>query len=286
MAVNSNDYVTIQGWMISELGLKGVRLITYAIIYSFSRDGESEYYGSQRYIADFVGADEATISRALKQLVDDGLISKRQIEDKAGSHSAYRVNLILNQATLIKSQDDLTKNQLQHDEVDKKSSSLCQKVKMNLIKNQGDLDKKSSPCSNYIESNNYKDNTDDNIYNNINNYIYLSQVSKDTKDISIGAREGECENNENLTSETGEPYILGTAELLPIFTAELPKNGLGEKMAIVRHTFRQKHTEDYYRQLFAKAARNSSVTAEPEKYTLEWILANQDKIMKGDNLCL
>ena len=48
-------YIVIQDWMISDLQLKGNELLTYALIYGFSQDGESEFKGSLKYISEFLG---------------------------------------------------------------------------------------------------------------------------------------------------------------------------------------------------------------------------------------
>lgn len=207
MAVNSNDYVTIQGWMISELGLKGVRLITYAIIYSFSRDGHSEYYGSQQYIADFVCTDKAAISKALAQLVEDGLIVRRQIECKTGVRYAYRAKLpIVKTTTLMEdiASTELSKrqqgvenpvensvdnivsndvdNSLYSDKVVKMTTGGCINDNTQLSKLQPDVVKMTTPYSNYKDYNLCNDNIKDNIYNNINNNICISQDKKRYKE--------------------------------------------------------------------------------------------------------
>ena len=44
-------YIAIQDWMISDLQLKGNELLTYALIYGFSQDGESEFKGSLKYLS-------------------------------------------------------------------------------------------------------------------------------------------------------------------------------------------------------------------------------------------
>ena len=36
--INPNAYYTVQGWMLSDLGLKGNALAAYAIIYGFSQE--------------------------------------------------------------------------------------------------------------------------------------------------------------------------------------------------------------------------------------------------------
>lgn len=74
--MNNNNYINIQGFMINELGLKGNELILYAIIYGFSQDGHSEYYGSQRYISKAMGISVVSANHLINKLLDKGLIIK------------------------------------------------------------------------------------------------------------------------------------------------------------------------------------------------------------------
>lgn len=77
MMMKSECFITLQGWMITELGLKGAELILYALIYGFSQDGESEFKGSIRYMQEWIGAgSNHTVINALKSLCDKGLIVK------------------------------------------------------------------------------------------------------------------------------------------------------------------------------------------------------------------
>lgn len=77
--INPNSYYTVQGWMISELGLKGNALAAYAIIYGFSQDGASEYSGSARYLCEWLGCSRSTVMEVLKKLTESGLLIKRDI---------------------------------------------------------------------------------------------------------------------------------------------------------------------------------------------------------------
>ena len=49
--IKNENYITIQGWMINELGLKGNSLIIYANIYGFSQNNDCEFIGSANYLA-------------------------------------------------------------------------------------------------------------------------------------------------------------------------------------------------------------------------------------------
>lgn len=88
--INPNTYYTVQGWMRSELGLKGTPLAVYAIIYGFSQDGNSEYAGSARYLCEWVGCSRSTMMDVLKKLVEDGLLIKRDIYQNGIQFCAYR----------------------------------------------------------------------------------------------------------------------------------------------------------------------------------------------------
>lgn len=74
--MKSENYITIQGWMIKELGLSGNDLICYALIYGFSQDEESEFRGSLSYIAEWLGVTKQNARLIIKRLVKNGYIIK------------------------------------------------------------------------------------------------------------------------------------------------------------------------------------------------------------------
>ncbi|MFN8579299.1 MAG: helix-turn-helix domain-containing protein [Candidatus Sericytochromatia bacterium] len=82
--MKNENYINIQGWMINELNLKGNELILYAIIYGFSQDGQSEFFGSVRYIAEALQISTRTSAQLIRNLLDKKFI-------KRVSESHYRV---------------------------------------------------------------------------------------------------------------------------------------------------------------------------------------------------
>lgn len=75
---DANFYVT-HGWMITKLKLSGRALQVYAIIYGFTQDQETEFNGSLNYIAGWLGtSNRHTVLRAIDNLIEKGLIEKRQ----------------------------------------------------------------------------------------------------------------------------------------------------------------------------------------------------------------
>lgn len=77
--VKDENYINIQGWMVTKLGLKGNELLIYAIIYGFSQTEEQAFNGSLQYLADWTNSTKQGVTKNLKTLVEKGYIIK---EDK------------------------------------------------------------------------------------------------------------------------------------------------------------------------------------------------------------
>ena len=92
--ISDGTYITIQGWMRTELKLSGNELIVYAIIYGFSQNKQGEFTGSAQYLADWVGCTRRTVMTILNKLVEAKLISKTEISlnnnEKRVSYQADR----------------------------------------------------------------------------------------------------------------------------------------------------------------------------------------------------
>lgn len=90
--VSPQNYYVVQGWMVSELGLKGNELAVYAIIYGFSQAEQQYYTGSAQYLADWIKSSKRTILTVLKSLVDKGCIEKRERTENGVKFCDYRCN--------------------------------------------------------------------------------------------------------------------------------------------------------------------------------------------------
>lgn len=94
--IKDENFYQVQGWMINRLGLKGIQLSVYAIIYGFTQDGENEFTGSLQYLCDFTGGtSKPTIIKALKELVENGYLIRRENVINGVQFNAYRANLPL-----------------------------------------------------------------------------------------------------------------------------------------------------------------------------------------------
>ena len=85
----STSYV-IFDFMVEDLGLRGVALKVYALIYSFTKAGGS-CYGSLNYICERTGASRTSVKRVLKQLIENGYIDCLGNSEKGTNN--YRAKL-------------------------------------------------------------------------------------------------------------------------------------------------------------------------------------------------
>lgn len=84
MDIKDTNFITIQGWMRTKLGLKGNDLLVYAVIYGFSQTDGAKFTGSRKYLAEWCGCSMATVDRTLNTLTDKGFISKTAYITKHG----------------------------------------------------------------------------------------------------------------------------------------------------------------------------------------------------------
>lgn len=80
-----------------ELGLSGTELLVYAVIVSFSKNGEGLYYGTRTELCKMCGVySKRSIDKALHKLVKDGHIVRQSIS-RCG-HLFYAYSLPMQQS--------------------------------------------------------------------------------------------------------------------------------------------------------------------------------------------
>ena len=84
------NFVTIQGWMRTDLGLSGNELLVYAVIYGFSQTDDQSFTGTVQYLADWCGATRRGIHKNLRDLEARGLIYR---VERPGVTSEYRAKV-------------------------------------------------------------------------------------------------------------------------------------------------------------------------------------------------
>lgn len=80
------DYYAITRDM-TQLGLKGSRLTVYALVYKFSSDGQSEFFGSLSYVSEWCGISRAQATQILHDLTAEGFLTR----DDSSGRPHYRV---------------------------------------------------------------------------------------------------------------------------------------------------------------------------------------------------
>ncbi len=89
--MNYDDYFVVQARMVIELGLSGNRLLVYALIHGFCKDGNNEFTGSINYLCEWTNLSRNTVISTLKSLVDDNLLNKREYVVNGVKYCAYSV---------------------------------------------------------------------------------------------------------------------------------------------------------------------------------------------------
>ena len=74
--ISKENYINIQGWMVTELNLKGNELIIYACIYGFSQAEGQAFSGRLKYLADWTNSTKYGVTKCLKALIEKGYIVK------------------------------------------------------------------------------------------------------------------------------------------------------------------------------------------------------------------
>jgi hypothetical protein len=205
--LKDENYYIVQGFMINRLGLKGIALNVYAIIYGFSQDGETEYTGSLQYLCDFTGGtSKPTMIKALKELVEKGYIIRREEFINGVQFNRYKANLPLLKKLNGDSKENLTGG------------------KETLL---GGLNNLNGGGKEILPNN--KDNINNNINNNINKSISNAPAlpQKIEKAKPIKHKRGEYghvlltdEQEEKLISEYGEIVTIKAITFLDEYIEE------------------------------------------------------------------
>lgn len=85
--IKNENYISISGWMVSELKLKGNELLIYAVIHGFSQDGKSDFHGGLGYLAEWTNSTKQGVIKSIKSLVEKGLVVK--ILEKTSKSAAF-----------------------------------------------------------------------------------------------------------------------------------------------------------------------------------------------------
>lgn len=88
--MNDEGFTIVYDWMVEKLGLTNSRLLIYAIIYGFSKNGEW-FQGSISYLCKKTGLSRRCVIDTLNSLSGDQLIIKRDRPYKGIHYTDYMV---------------------------------------------------------------------------------------------------------------------------------------------------------------------------------------------------
>ena len=91
--IKDTNYFVVSHWMTSKLGLTGNELLTYAVVYGFTQDGDTRYLGSSKYLVEAIGCSKNTAIQSLDRLVEKGFVIKTVDTINGVNFNRYQVNM-------------------------------------------------------------------------------------------------------------------------------------------------------------------------------------------------
>lgn len=131
--VTDKNYIVIQSFMVSELGLKGNELLIYAIIFGFLQTTGQAFHGSLTYLESWTNSTRPTVISSLKSLVEKGLVEKEEQTINGVKYCSYHVV------------DNSTDDEEAPQEVVKKFKGGSKKTLQGVVKNFNEGSKKTLP---------------------------------------------------------------------------------------------------------------------------------------------
>lgn len=89
--IKPENYIVIQGWMLTDLHLKGNELLIYACIYGFTQISGQVFSGSWQYLADWTNSTKRGVANSLQSLVEKGYLEKADKFVNGVKFCEYRV---------------------------------------------------------------------------------------------------------------------------------------------------------------------------------------------------
>ena len=130
----SKNYITIQGWMIEELDLKGNDLLVYAIIYGFCQQENHPFYGSLDYIARWTNSTRQGVIKNINNLISKGLIKKEEIKGQSNKYYlCKKEEIIIEQSLPVNSVDSGSKQSLQENSKQSLQNNINNNINIDIL---------------------------------------------------------------------------------------------------------------------------------------------------------
>ena len=172
--IKDENYYQISGWMVKpdKLNLSGLELSVYAIIYGFSQARDNCYHNGTTYLADFTGATDRGVRKAIKSLISKGLLV-----EKRESYQVYSY------VAVVPDFDEYNQNKKTKREIQEPSSPSDEQSSP-ADKNDPKNDELSSADGELSSADGELSSTH-NIYNNLNNIYTTKLTDKKTRYLTL-----------------------------------------------------------------------------------------------------
>lgn len=90
--MQDTDYMIKQGWMVTRLHLTGNALEIYALVYGYTKDGETWYETNKKNICEWLLCSERTVQSHLKDLEDAEYLERKPSKFGRSTKLYLRVN--------------------------------------------------------------------------------------------------------------------------------------------------------------------------------------------------
>lgn len=150
--MKDGHFIYIAGWMGNCLELRGNELICFALIYSFSQDGESQFRGKLEFLAGCMFATKQTAFTIVNKLLELNLILKVEDMVNGKKRCYYQTNIIYDRGEFIivdTSKEPLTA-------IGKESLTDSIKESITVYNNNKDIDNKKSINKKRLSNDNQK----------------------------------------------------------------------------------------------------------------------------------
>ena len=97
--VKPENYIVIQGFMLTDLHLKGAELLVYATIYGFCQTEEQYFTGNLKYLSEWTNCTVRGVSKCITGLTEKGLISV--VLDEKGKRCGFTVTRTSEQSSAM-----------------------------------------------------------------------------------------------------------------------------------------------------------------------------------------
>lgn len=87
------EFTAVRHFMMADLGLSGLSLLVYARIFGFC-DAGCDYFESKGGLARFLNVQERSAHRAIRDLLDRGLIEECGVHAPARGHATKRYRIV------------------------------------------------------------------------------------------------------------------------------------------------------------------------------------------------